>query len=190
MFNTKNVTEGAAYLQVGVNDDVTIVDINAVVEEGKTPYFDLLIAPSSNIESPNSFRLYFSEKATQYSLARIKHIATKVVTQEQIDNVVGTDFNDYATKLKMLLGGRRLRLLLNGSEYMRNDGSIGTRTELPMMNFAEAIVDGAEYAAVTKDNSSLGEPTIKQLAASSKSSSGVSSAPPTDWSASKEDDAF
>jgi hypothetical protein len=162
MFNTKNVNEGSEYLKVGINSDVTIMGFTAESKEGSTPYVEISLAPTSNLESINKFRLYFSEKAASYSLSRIKHIATKCVKAAQIDAIEATTVAEYAAKLTALLKGRRLRILLNGSEYMRNDGGVGVRTELPMANFAEALSDGAEYAPVSE--SCLPDAKIKKLA--------------------------
>jgi hypothetical protein len=181
MFNTKNVTEGSDYLQTGINHDVTIVSVVASEQEGKTPCIELGLAPSSNTSSVNTFRLYFSEKAAKYSLSRIKHLATKVVPESVIDNIQGANLADYSAKLNALLAGRRLRILLNGSEYVRQDGTVGVRTELPMMNFAEAIVDGAEYPSVSKENTALPDAKIQKLASTPSPTAKTSSGTEVDW---------
>jgi hypothetical protein len=162
MFSTKNVTEGGSnYLTVGVNDDVTIIGLVAVEEAGKSPFVELQLAPTDNKEAVNKFRMYASEKALPYTLTNIKHIATKCVKLAQIDAVEGTSLSDYTAKVNALLANRRFRLLLNGAEYMRQDGTVGVRTELPMGNFAEALSPGAEHEVFEKTK--FGEPKIKKL---------------------------
>lgn len=150
-FGTKGTQELAGnnkYIRPGINHNVVIDSVKGV-NESKSYIEFLFRTPKATAEEGNRQRFYMhTEGALALNTARLKHIATKVVSESDIDNISANDIIDYGAKLNKLLSGKRLRLKFAAEEYIKADGSVGVRSVLPVQNFAEAINPGAEYPAV------------------------------------------
>lgn len=129
-FSTKNVEETVAeqkiydkpYIDAGINE-VTFVKIEGNPgQEGKSPFITIDFAKMSDNSKGVSEKLYFSEKAIESSLQKIKHMATKVVTVDKIDAINESDVVAYAAKLNSLLVGKSLRIKFSGEEIQGSEG--------------------------------------------------------------------
>lgn len=157
-FGTKGTQElsgNGKYIRPGINHNIVIESVKGVSES--KPYIEFLFrTPKATAEEGNRQRLYMhTDGALALNTARLKHIATKVVTESSIDGIAANDIIEYGAKLNKLLSGKRLRLKFIAEEYVKADGSVGVRSVLPVQNFAEAIADGAEYPAVKDADTKL-----------------------------------
>lgn len=156
-FGTKGTQEltNQKYIRPGVNNEVVIDSVKGVNES--KPYIEFLVRlPKATPEEGSRQRFYMhTEPAAALNTARIKHIATKVVTEAQVDAISADNILDYGMKLNKLLAGKALRMKFIAEEYVKNDGTVGVRSVLPVQNFAEAINEGAEYPAVAKADTRL-----------------------------------
>lgn len=152
---TQELTGGGKYIRPGINHNVVIDSVKGVNES--KPYIEFLFrTPKATAEEGNRQRFYMhTEGSLALNTARLKHIATKVVTESEIDNISANDIMDYGAKLNKLLSGKRLRMKFIAEEYVKADGSVGVRSVLPVQNFAEAINPGAEYPIVKDADTKL-----------------------------------
>lgn len=152
---TQERTSDGKYIRPGINHTVIIESVKGV-DESK-PYLEFLFrTPKATAEEGNRQRLYMhTEGSAALNTARLKHIATKVVTENEIDSLSAENILQYGAKLNKLLAGKKLRLKFSAEQYIKADGSVGVRAVLPVQNFAEAIVGGAEYPAVKDSDTKL-----------------------------------
>lgn len=179
---TKGVTEpsGSKYIQAGINDVIDIVEIrlpakdkNKAYDGDKPRMFEVVLKKGGeDVSTANAYPFWISsDAAVQYSLSKLKHLGSRVVTAAQIDAVVGTDTADYVKKMNALLAGKSLRMKFTGEEYLVSDTDengnqikkIRTRTEIPLTMFAEAINEGAEYSPVAETKLTYDESNDKDL---------------------------
>lgn len=101
------------------------------------------------------FRLFFTEKIAEDTKRQIKHIMTKVATEEAVDAIKATDINAYATQLNALGAGKPIRMKFSGEEKVY-EGRRVTHPRIPRYpDFAEAIISGAKYAPVPREETKL-----------------------------------
>jgi len=86
-----------------------------------------------------------SEKGKVRSFEKIKHIATKVVKEADIDGIKAESLEEYGSKLQDLLMGKSLRMKFVGEEYINASGETKVKTTVGLPSFAEAIYEGGEY---------------------------------------------
>lgn len=151
-FGTKGtvVTEPKGlYIRPGINKDVQIVSVEGLAPEGGSPAleftFKLVTSPD---EATTKVRFFMSEKAEKKSLEKIKHLATKVVTEEQLDAVGGDDIVSYGTALNKLLAGKTVKeMKFNGEEYKNASGEVKSKAVIGLPKFASATVGELKYDA-------------------------------------------
>lgn len=160
MFGTKGHSESTMvnkYIRPGINHEVVIESVKGV-EETKCYIEFLFRLPNAKAEEGSRQRFYMhTDGAVALNTSRIKHIATKVVKEEQVDAISANNILEYGMKLNSLLAGKTLRVKFAGEEYLATDGTgaIKVRSVLPVQNFAEAINMGAEHEPVSKENTKL-----------------------------------
>lgn len=104
-FSLKGVVEGGDnnYISPGINENVTITDIEMVDgENGGASYF--LLKMKNGLNEVGEFKLYTSEKALPQTHRKIKHLLTKFYDNTVVED---TDWNE--AKLKKALTGKTYR---------------------------------------------------------------------------------
>ena len=142
MFTTKGITDGVGeskYIAPGVHV-VTITKIEGFTPEGKSPYVRFTFADSTGKTVDSDF--FFSENATETSLKKIKHIATKIVTEGQVDSINVATVGEYAYALSKLLTGKAVKIKFRGKEIAGKDGKNNWfKAEIGLPKFAEKITE-------------------------------------------------
>ena len=141
MFNTSGIEEKvfeSKYITPGISD-VTISGIEGSNGDGKSPYV-MFNFTKMNTTQTASIKFFLSEAASKRSLEKIKHIATKVVTEEAINAVSGNDAATYAQNLSKLLVGKSLRIKFSGEEVQGKDGKNNWyKATIGLPSFAEKL---------------------------------------------------
>lgn len=138
------------YIYPGVKHHVTIKNLSEGTSPNGTPFYEIeMYTKEGGPETAKAFRMYLSEKARPYTLSNIKHIATKITTEEKLNAV--KSFDD----LRDLLKGESLRMMFYGEEYKNSNGEIKEKAVIGIPRFAEAIQEGAEEAPVADEDTKL-----------------------------------
>jgi len=139
-FTTKGIEEKvfeSKYITPGINE-VTIAGITS--NESGTPYVEFNFVSMKNNNQTASIKFYLSDAASKRSLEKIKHIATKVVSESDIDNVQATSITDYSTKLSNLLVGKSLRIKFSGETVAGKEGKGNwIKATIGLPTFAESL---------------------------------------------------
>ena len=102
------------YLAPGINAGVTIGPMSYNTD-GPTPFIELVLYRSNSTpeEGGKSFRLYMSEAARKRSLEKLTHLATKVITTDQLKDINNSSstIDAFITKLNNLLNGATINYL-------------------------------------------------------------------------------
>jgi hypothetical protein len=166
MFNLKEVSEevkgggvNETYIYPGIRNNVVIskwshgtssqkgtpfIAVHLVTKEGK----------AANVE-PKQFEFYVSEKAIPDTLARIKHIVTKVTTNAEWESKEPADLEEMVDHLNDISRGKVLRMKFTGEEYLNGQGEVKSSARIGYPEFAEAVEEGAEYPAVANEDTKL-----------------------------------
>lgn len=154
MYTTAGTAEKtfvSKYIEPGVHE-VKIVAIEGVDSETGASYVQISFEDSD--EKTAQIRFYMSEKAIARSLEKIKHLATKMVTEAKVDKIKADNLEDYGSKLDTLLGGKSCRVKFTGEEVDGNNGN-WWKAGIGLPTFAEAINKGAEHDPVSEEDSKL-----------------------------------
>jgi hypothetical protein len=156
MYGTKGYTESTPskkYIQPGLNENVTLVSITGNAPEGRAPYLELTFRLATGGETDTTaIRLYMSENAKKRATEALIHLATKVVTRDEIDAVTGTTIEDYASGVNKLLKGETWGVLkFKGQEYTNSNGETKYKATLGFAPFAEATTSTLETTKLTFD---------------------------------------
>lgn len=154
MYTTKGTEEKefkSKYIAPGVQK-VKIVSITGMAPEGKSPYLELAFVNQEEMTA--NIRFYMSEKAMPKSLEKIKHIGTKMVTNDDLDAIKADSIDSYGAALNGLLAGKTCRIKFTGEEVESEKG-IWTKAGIGLPTFAEATKDGAQYPAVDDEDTKL-----------------------------------
>tara|TARA_R110000868_G_scaffold386141_1_gene654333 strand:+ start:456 stop:1007 length:552 start_codon:yes stop_codon:yes gene_type:complete len=151
-FSTAGVQEAPEFenkwIKAGINENVVLHSIEAIVPEDttKSPYLEFGFRLSNGTDQDlNKVKFYMSDSAATKSIEKIKHIATKLVTEEQIDAVTGTDLASYGKALNNLLSGKVIReMKFVGEEYLK-DGKVRVAAKLGLPKFASKEVGTLKY---------------------------------------------
>lgn len=152
-FNTKEIVEGGKYIRPGVNE-VVLDSIEGCEPQGMGHYLSLKFR-LPNSEDTTEVRLYMGEKSQDMSMSKLTHIATKMVTRNELNNISADDLISYGAKLNKILSGKKVRMKFIAKEYRNAKGDVKVKPDIPLKYFAEAIIDGAEYPAVATNQSQL-----------------------------------
>lgn len=166
MFGGQDVQEISKpkYIRPGIFD-VTIKSVKGETNQNGNPTIVFSIhLVDGDAEATTDFRFYLSEKAAVTSYKKIRHIFTKVVKDADYLAAKASNIEELGEVYNNKLAGNSLRIKFRGEEYIKQDGSTGTRAVIGLPEFAEAIQDGAEYPAVSKTTMTFNPETdIKKL---------------------------
>jgi hypothetical protein len=150
MFGGQDVQEVSKpkYIRPGVLD-VTIKSVKGETNQNGNPtiVFSMHLV-DGDAEATTDFRFYLSEKAAVTSYKKIRHIFTKVVKDADYLAATADSVEGLGEAYNTKLAGKSLRIKFRGEEYLKQDGNTGTRAVIGLPEFAEAILDGAEYPVV------------------------------------------
>ena len=158
LFSTQGVKDESSK---GIGPGVYEVKIEKV--EGGTspgsrnPYIEFSFKrPDAGADvKANRFRLFFTDKIKEDTLRQIKHIMTKVTTEDQVDAIKAADAVAYGTALNALAANKVVRMKFTGEEKVY-EGRRVTHPRIPRYpDFCEAVVPGAKYAPVAADATKL-----------------------------------
>lgn len=146
----------SSYITPGIQE-ATISGITGEINKNGNPVVTIMMYPKGGDDkNANKFLFFFnSDKATEFSLRKIQHIATKIVKEDKYLAVTADNIEEYAEGLNNLLAGHSLRMKFCGEQYIKQDSSIGVRANVGLPSFAEAIQEGAEYPVVEASMSKL-----------------------------------
>lgn len=154
MFDLKNVEEQSAggnglYIYPGVREVVLSKWTKGTSSNKGTPYigvnFVTLEGQKAGGVEPKEFQIYITDTSMALSLARIKHIVTKITTEEEFASKSPADLDEMVEHLNDISKGGKLRIKFTGRMYKNSNGEVKETAELPLSNFAEAIEEGASY---------------------------------------------
>jgi len=136
------------YLAPGINAGVTIGPMSYNTD-GPTPFIELVLYRSNSTpeEGGKSFRLYMSEAARKRSLEKLTHLATKVITTDQLKDINNSSstIDAFITKLNNLLNGATINYLkLCAEEYLNSSGEVRKRLSIGLPPFASNASSEAE----------------------------------------------
>lgn len=138
------------YIYPGIRHEVVIKSVKEGSPEGKSPYVELeMYTKDGGPETARSFKFYTSKGDIAKTMEKIKHIATKVATQEEVTAAKNVD------DLRDILKGKKLRMKFTGEQWKNESGEIKERALIGLPPFAEAIEDGAAYPAVANEDTKL-----------------------------------
>jgi len=157
LFNFEKVEEGAdkgqgkgKYIYPGIYHNVLIKNVKKGSSPNGTPFIEIeMYTKEGGPEAAKSFKFYTSEKAKPKSLEKIKHIATKVAKEDDVNKAKDLE------ALRDLLKGNALRMKFTGREYLNSSNERKEVAEIGLPPFAEAIQEGAEYPVVEDENTEL-----------------------------------
>jgi hypothetical protein len=179
-----NGNGGGKYLKPGINN-TTIGTIEGTTPEQGSPYIEVkFYKEGETIENSTGVRFYMSEKGRARSLEKIKHIATKVVKEAEVDSIQAETLEDYASKLQNLLMGKSLRMKFVGEEYVNASNQVKVKTTIGLPSFAEAIYEGGEYPIVEETKLKYNENNsydMKKLEKASPETAGSESTGKLGW---------
>jgi len=167
MFGTKGIVEGGLYITPGIHT-VLIGEVTSGSTDNGKDYIEIVFyKKGTQPDSGRGFRFFMSsEGAIKASGRKITHIGTKLMTREELDAISGENLTTYAVNLNAAFNGKELRMVFDAEEYMKN-GEKRLAAKLNRLgDFAEATVEGAEYPAISDDDTKLTytEDNIKRMA--------------------------
>jgi hypothetical protein len=74
--------------------------------------------------------------AIKYSMIKLKHLMTKVVTDEEANQVTTIE------GINQVLAGQKIRIKFGKREYLNTSGNLGNTAYIGLPTFAEKIVEG------------------------------------------------
>lgn len=138
------------YIYPGIRHHVVIKDVKAGKNANNTPFIELIMyTKEGGPETARSFTLYTSPGALPKTQEKLKHIATKVATLEEVEAAKDVE------SLRDLLKGKSLRMKFIGKEYKNANGELKERADIGLAPFAEAIEEGAAYPVVSDEDTKL-----------------------------------
>lgn len=154
MFGGQDVQEISKpkYIRPGIHE-VTIKSIKGELNANGNPTITLSMhLLDGEADATTDMRFYLSEKAAESTYKKIRHIFTKIVKDVDYLAAKADSIEELGEVYNSKLAGNSLRIKFRGEEYLKQDGTTGTRAVIGYPEFAEAIQEGAEYpvVAVTK----------------------------------------
>ena len=97
-----------------------------------------------------------SEGAKPKSLEKLLHLGTKCISRDAMDSIQGDSLADYGANLNTALAGKVARVKFVGEEIEGKEGKNNwTKASIGLPTFAEAVKEGAEYSAVSDEDTKL-----------------------------------
>lgn len=148
---TKGVTEDSRFIKYGIRE-VKITGIEAKEIDVVVPSI-LMNFQEINSNKTVNVSFSFSERASQFSLRKIKHIATKIVTEKDIDDINTNTVTEYAEALKKLILNKEVRIKFNGEEIdgQKNGKRNWFKSVIGFAPFAESISVSMEQTSLRFD---------------------------------------
>jgi hypothetical protein len=139
------------YIYPGIRHNVVIKDVKEGKSQNKeTPFIEFsLYSKEGGPETARTFQFYTSPNTIVKTMEKIKHIATKVVKEEELNKATDVE------ALRDLLKGKSLRMKFTGEEYKNQNGEVKSRALIGLPPFAESISDEAEYPAISDEETKL-----------------------------------
>lgn len=142
MISTQNVQEGKSMFPQRLEPGIHEVKITGVTSgnsaKAGTPFIELMFESAGG----NHRETFYMKEgdSMKISLEKIKHLATKVVTEAELDAISAKTVPDYATKLEALLKGKAVRIKLVGKEQINTKtGKMFVERSFGYYPFAEAM---------------------------------------------------
>lgn len=143
MFSTKGVSEsGGKYISYGIRN-VKFTSITAQESEGGSTPSIFINFEEVGTGKTLSSRFPFSEKSTQISLRKIKHMLTKIVDETTADGIFASTLTEYAAAISKYLVNNTLRIKFNGEEVQGKEGK---------NNWFKAVVNFPPFAEALSVN--------------------------------------
>lgn len=120
VFTTKGVNEGGGkFITYGIRE-VIATGVEAKEAEGASTAKLFINFKEVNSEKTVTVQFPFSEKGAPHSLRKLKHLATKVVTEAEVDAIDAKSVTDFASAYAKLILNKPVRVKFSGEEI---DGS-------------------------------------------------------------------
>lgn len=158
MISTKGVAEGKSQfpsrLEPGIHDVKVVSVIGGVSTLKKTPYVEITF---ENAYGNHRETFYFAKtgKSQEISLEKIKHLATKMITEDELNAISAADVNEYAAKLNVALVNKNVRIKLSGEEeWSTKNGKMFVKRQFNFYPWAEsaAVPFGQTKLKFNKNN--------------------------------------
>lgn len=142
MFTTKGIevaSSAGKYIPYGVHE-VIIASVDAKESEnGSSPAFFLNFKETKGDRVLN-VRCAMTDKASKYSLSKIRHIGEILVGEAAIDGVRANTVTEYAAAITPLICNKPIRVLFMGEEQQGKEGRNNWyKSMLGFAPFAESI---------------------------------------------------
>lgn len=160
-FNFENVSAGRnKFVMMGINHDVTIVGVESGKSQTGKDYIQINTKLTGDSDdNTTKLKIWITDKARKSSMSKIMAIHSAVSKIAVLKDKNFKDVKTMAAGLNDLWSGKRLRLKLQGEEWIGEDadGNSKTkiRTSIPMWDFVEAIDSGAEMYPIADANTQL-----------------------------------
>jgi hypothetical protein len=131
-------------IKPGVHENVMITGVT----DGKTSNGKSII--SIGFQTPDNATFTsdcsMEGKAPEYTMRKIKHLLSKFIPEETINNITSTD------QVNKQLTGKTLRIKFQGEEYLNKEGQVRIKTALGLPNFAESMKIAKVDSSLTFDS--------------------------------------
>ena len=147
------------YIYGGVYNHVTIDSVTSGKSANKgTPFIEFAFyTKEGGKDALSKQQMYLTPNTIDNVQAQIKHIATKIVTEAELESGLDDSTPEaLASSLNSLLKGQSLRMQFNAQEYINSNNEVKEKATIPLYPpFAEAIQTGAEYEVVEDADTEL-----------------------------------
>lgn len=158
MFSFKNVEESKGFESKFIEPGIHVVTVKEVkgVSEG-TPHIQFTFEKEGKTAD---IRFYMTDAASVKSMQKLKHLANKMIKNADLESITG-DIVDVGFGLNKKLAGKKVRVKLCGEEVEGKIGDDGKKKSnwfksvIGLPEFAEAVIEGAEYSPVPEGMSKL-----------------------------------
>ena len=157
MFGAKDVkeTQGGGYIKPGIQE-VTIDSVTGGYATTGTPKLTFKIyIKDGDSSKANDFNIFISEKTEDIAYRKIKHIFTKISTEEVYNSTTGSTIEELGEAYDKVLAGNSLRMKFVAEEYLNSEGKLKVRPNIGLPTFAEAIQPGSSFPVVPANESKL-----------------------------------
>lgn len=158
MFSFKNVEDPKGFESKFIEPGIHVVTVKEVkgVSVG-TPYIMFTFEKEGKTVD---VKFYMTEAASVINMPRIKHLANKIIKNADLESITG-DVVDVGLGLNKKLVNKKVRIKFCGEEIEGKIGDDGEKkpnwfkSVIGFSNFAEAVIEGAEYPPVPESMSKL-----------------------------------